>query len=86
MGKDRLAVTSWEAEAARRREVVKAEFADSARARLSRMGVRAGSFGIVDRLAGWLATAASGLTDPATDEARDADPCGPAVGALKPGC
>jgi hypothetical protein len=86
MGQHRLAVTAWEAEAARRREVVKADFADSARARRARMGIHAGSTGIIDRLAGLFATAARGFTDRVTDEVRDSDPCGPPVGALKPGC
>jgi hypothetical protein len=87
MGQHRLAVTAWEVEAARRREVVKADFRDSARARRARLGLRGGApLGIVDRVASWVATAARRSRDEAADQVERTDPCRPAAGALKPGC
>jgi hypothetical protein len=78
--------TPWEVEAARRREVVRADFEDSSRARRRRFGVRAGvSNGIVDRLAGWFTAAARNLTGTAGHEVDDANACRPVVGAMKPG-
>jgi hypothetical protein len=76
--------TPWEVEAARRREVVRADFEDSSRARRTRFGVRAGD-GIVDRLAAWFTAAARDLTGSAGQEADDTNACRPGVGAMKPG-
>ena len=87
MGQHRVAVTPWEVEAARRQELVKADFRDSARARRGRLGIRAGAtLGIVDRLTSRIATGAHRMTEPAGDEVASADPCRSPAGALKPGC
>jgi hypothetical protein len=87
MSQHRIAVTPWEVEAERRREVVKADFQDSARSRRGGLGVRAGAtLGIVDRLTSWVAASPSRSRDEAADQVGRSDPCRPATGALKPGC
>jgi hypothetical protein len=86
MGQHRDAFTPWEVEAARRQEVVKADFRESARARRGGLGVISGTtLGIVDRFASRIASGARRLTKPAPDEVAKPDQCRPAAGALKPG-
>lgn len=81
------AATAWEAEAARRREVVRADFAAAARARRHTVGLIAGSSdGIVNRLASWVATVARRTTATPVHETRSTAPCPPSVRAVKPGC
>ena len=87
MGQHRVAFTPWEVEAARRQELVKADFRDSTRARRGRLGVSTGAtFGIVDRLTSRISIGARSLTHQAADDVGGTDPCRSAAGVLKPGC
>jgi hypothetical protein len=78
-------VTAWELEAARRREVIKADFVvthEPLEARRPRPGRGPAP---LRRLAGWVAALAQGNTSPSGNRVDRASGCQQSVGAIEPG-
>lgn len=85
MGQHQYDATAWEVEAARRREVVRADVAD-ARVDRPMVGVAAGrTNGIVARFVDRFAAVARGLASTPTEQVDDGAPCRPTMDAFKPG-
>jgi hypothetical protein len=85
MGQHQYDATAWEVEAARRREVVRADVA-ATRVDRPMVGVAAGrTNGMVTRFLDRFAVVARALTSTPTEQVDDGAHCRPTMEALKPG-